>query len=269
VEIDGIQIFGEWKYNNDGIDICNCQNVTIKNSFIHAFDDGIVIKGLDKFALTDNVNILTENCVLWCDWGKTLEVGIESSCRENRDITFRNIDILRAGNTACDIQNGDIAEDHHILFENINVEYNDFDTPEVFQIDDDDTYSVEGRIRIDVMPCGVGSVAVPRILNVVNHGFHECVGMEFGEESLTLLAQELPNRRVNHHITLKNIRVYYDKGIPMVEGKYNVPILVRETYEGAKYHDIVIDGLFVNGEKITKENAYLVFDATEGCLEIK
>lgn len=268
VEIDGIRIFGQWKYNTDGIDICNCQNVSIRNSFIHAFDDGIVIKGLDQFALTDNINISAENCVVWCDWGKTLEVGIESACRENRDITFRNIDILRAGNTACDVQNGDLAENHAILFENINVEYNVFDTPEVFQIDDDQTYGTE-KIRCDVMPCGVGNVAVPRILNVVNHDFHVAVNLPFFGESLILLEQGLPNRRVNHHITLKNVHVYYDEGIPMVEDKYNVPILVKETYEGAHYHDIVVEDLYVNGEKITKDTAYVLLETANDCLTIK
>lgn len=270
VEMDGIQIFGQWKYNTDGIDICNCQNISIKNSLIHAFDDGIVIKGIDEFALTDNVNITAENCVLWCDWGKTLEIGIESSCRENRDIVFRNIDILRAGNTACDIQNGDIAENHHILFENINVEYNSFDTPEVFQVDDDQTYSTE-KIRIDGIPCGVGNVAIPKILNVVNHPYHEneWVNLPFVKESLVLLEEDLPNRRLNHHITLKNIHIYYDEGIPIVEGKYNAPIFIKETYEGAHYHDIVIDGLYINGEKITKDTAYLLVETENDCLTIK
>ena len=64
------KVFGQWRYNNDGVNIVNSKNITVKNSFVHSFDDSITIKGIDRYAETDNENILSENCVLWCDWGK-------------------------------------------------------------------------------------------------------------------------------------------------------------------------------------------------------
>lgn len=41
VEIDGINVFGQWRYNTDGIDIVNSNGIVIRNSFVHSFDDTI------------------------------------------------------------------------------------------------------------------------------------------------------------------------------------------------------------------------------------
>ena len=109
VEIDGIKVFGQWRYNTDGIDIMNSQRIAIRNSFVHSFDDTIVVKGIDRYASYSNTDMLFENCVLWCDWGNTCEIGLETNCPEYKNIIFRNCDILRAGTVACDIQNGRLS----------------------------------------------------------------------------------------------------------------------------------------------------------------
>ncbi|MBQ9921670.1 MAG: hypothetical protein IJO52_05755, partial [Clostridia bacterium] len=67
VEIDNIKVFGQWRYNTDGVDIVNSRDIILKNSFIHSFDDAVTIKGIDRYIETDNENIVTDNCVLWCD----------------------------------------------------------------------------------------------------------------------------------------------------------------------------------------------------------
>ena len=92
--IDNIKVFGQWRYNTDGIDMVNSKNILIKDSFVHSFDDTIVIKGIDRYFDTSNENITVDNCTLWCDWGKTCELGIETSCREYKNIAFKNCNIL-------------------------------------------------------------------------------------------------------------------------------------------------------------------------------
>jgi len=86
VRIDGIKIVGQWRYNTDGIDLVNSRDVTIRNSFIRSFDDGICLKGLDwAFEGYGNwqwqtggkiENIRVSGCVVWCGWGRSLEIGL-------------------------------------------------------------------------------------------------------------------------------------------------------------------------------------------------
>ncbi len=244
VEIDGISVFGQWRYNTDGIDIVNCQRIEIKNSFIHSFDDTITIKGIDRYCDTDNKHIHIENCVLWCDWGKTCEVGIETGCNLYCDIAFRNCDVLRAGNTACDIQNGDWAEIYDVVFEDIRVEYNAFDTPEVYQMTDDMQYEAKNQI------------AVPNLVSISNHRYRETVPV------FCLYTDTAPKgtpykQTCCHDVTVRNICVYYDERIPKTDNKFSVPIVIRECTDGEPYYNISVKDVTVNGVKLTRENSVL------------
>lgn len=252
VEIDNIKVFGQWRYNTDGVDIVNSQNIAIRNSFIHSFDDTITVKGIDRYADTDNMHILTENCVLWCDWGRTCEIGIETQCREYRDIAFVNCDILRAGAVALDIQNGDCAEVSDIRFENIRVEYNAFDTREVYQATDEMEYGAEN------------TQAIPRLFSVSNRRFRN--PNNFAVWGVPETATYTPNLSGIesggvHDVICRNIRVYYDEGLPLTDGKYNIPISVHSVLDGVKYRNIRISDIAANGTAITSENAVLDVDA--------
>lgn len=254
VVADNIKIFGQWRYNTDGVDIVNSQRITVKNSFIHSFDDTVVIKGIDRFAATDNCDILVENCVLWCDWGKTCELGLETACRSYHDIIFRNCDILRAGNTALDIQNGDCAEIYDVLFENIRVEYNAFDTKEVLQKTDEHVYDAENTI------------AVPYLLRIENHRFRSKATSrlwETPEERLCDLDLSDIRFATAHDIVCRHITVYYDERIPKLNGKYHVPIRVGSVLEGVKHENITVSDVTVNGELLTEENAILYLDGAK------
>ncbi len=256
VTVDGIKIFGQWRYNTDGADIVNCQDITIRNSFIHSFDDTVTIKGIDRYAGTDNANILTENCVLWCDWGKTCEIGLETACREYRDITFRNCDILRAGNTALDIQNGDCAQVTGVLYEDIRVEYNRFDTDAQYQDADDTVYTRGDTIQI------------PALLSIVNYPFRNPGNAALWGLPTELLADiELSDIRQGsaENVVCRNIRVYYDEGIPMTaDGRYNVPIVIHSCRDGVRYKNVRVSDVTVNGTPVTAENAVLHIDSVDG-----
>ena len=91
IVIDNIKIIGQWRYNSDGIDICSSKNVTVKNSFVRSFDDCFVARAPYLKDETEDVeNITVENCVMWCDWGKSLEIWCG-----NKPCAIRNIKSLK------------------------------------------------------------------------------------------------------------------------------------------------------------------------------
>ncbi len=253
VTVDGVKIFGQWRYNTDGVDIVNCQDIQIRNSFIHSFDDTITIKGIDRYATTDNRRILAENCVLWCDWGKTCEIGLETACREYRDITFRNCDILRAGNTALDIQNGDSAAVSDILFEDIRVEYNAFDTDARYQSRDDQIYDGENAIQI------------PALLSVMNFRFRSpetvaCWGTPADYVDLSGIEQASVR-----NVICRDIQVFYDREIPLTEdGRYRIPVVICSSLEDVIFQNIRLEHITVNGAPLTPNNAILQMQGVEG-----
>jgi hypothetical protein len=66
--------------------------------------------------------VRVQDLVLWCDWGRALEIGAETSAPEIADVRFQDCDIIRTTHIALDIQCGDRALVHDIRYENIRVE---------------------------------------------------------------------------------------------------------------------------------------------------
>jgi polygalacturonase len=136
IRVDNIKLVGMWRYNADGIDVINSHDVTINNSFMRTFDDAIALKGVkgwhvepggwgmewDRAQQGNIYNVFVNNCVVWCDWGRALEIGAETVADSIYHCFFRNSDIIRYVNIAMDIQSGDRAEIFDIHYENIRVE---------------------------------------------------------------------------------------------------------------------------------------------------
>lgn len=57
LEIDRVNVISDAFWNNDGIDIEDCKNVRITNSYVNAADDGICLKSNDPEALCDSIFI--------------------------------------------------------------------------------------------------------------------------------------------------------------------------------------------------------------------
>lgn len=246
--VDNVKVFGQWRYNTDGIDIVNSKNVTVKNSFIHSFDDTVSIKGIDRYALTDVEDITVDNCVLWCDWGKPCEIGVETACRRYDRISFTNCDVLRGGNVALDVNNGDCAEISNVLFENISVEFESSYTVEVFQQTDDQEYGAENTIMPTYL-IWVGN------RNYRNEGPEWRKAIKPGSPvglDLTGIRQAM-----NRNVVFRNINVYYDERIPRVNGKYNLPICVTSIYPDITHDNVLISGVKVNGKPLRVEDAML------------
>ncbi len=126
VKISNIKLIGLWRYNTDGIDVVNSQDVIIEDCFIRAFDDNIVLKGLrwkDNLTEERNVkNIRVRNCVLWNDWGRPLKIGTETKADSISDILFEQCDVIRFVHYAMDMQNGARAHIRDVLFKDIRIE---------------------------------------------------------------------------------------------------------------------------------------------------
>lgn len=136
ISIRNVKIIGCWRYNADGIDMHNCENAFITDCFLRTFDDSFCIKGFDPWMDRNDLihngkdydyfkNVVIQNSVIWNDWGKCLEIGMETQAKEISNIVYRNCDIIHVTGPVMDCGNVDYADIHDITFENINIEYDD------------------------------------------------------------------------------------------------------------------------------------------------
>ncbi len=260
VEINGINVFGQWRYNTDGVDIVNSQRVVIRNSFIHSFDDTITIKGIDRYAHESNCDMLFENCVLWCDWGKTCEIGLETACREYKNITFRNCDILRAGNTACDIQNGDYAEVHDITFENIRVELESFYTPPMLE---QNPITKRVGIAAEMEYNRKDEIEIANIVNIVNSRFRDAYAfLDIKEVDSEIKPGDKRYAGVSN-IKIKDVHVYADEKIIEMEGTNCVRVHAKKYVSTSEFSNITVENVTLNGKKLSKEEMKVVLNENE------
>ncbi|MFZ4394755.1 MAG: glycosyl hydrolase family 28 protein [Kiritimatiellia bacterium] len=150
VQIRNIKLIGLWRYNADGIDFVNSRNCSLEDTFVRSYDDCIVFKGLQGWASAKcNFEPVTEiqvrRCVLWCDWGRALEIGAETMASEISNLLFEDCDIIHSLDVAMDLQNGDRAHCHNLLFKNIRVELDDDQTQPMYQTAKGQVYQAAGR----------------------------------------------------------------------------------------------------------------------------
>lgn len=120
VNISNVKIFG-CRGNSDGIDVCGSRNVTVSDIFTRVWDDSFVVKSLG----TGNTeNVVFRDSVLWNDFARPLEVGVELRADKVRNIRFENIDIIHSstGYPLMGIHHGDHAVVSDILFRDIRIE---------------------------------------------------------------------------------------------------------------------------------------------------
>lgn len=121
-----------WNSNGDGFDIVSSSDMIIRDCFGKCHDDNVVLKAKPHAfgGITGNVeNILVEGCVFWnMTPGNALEIGFETCCEHIRNVTFRDLDIIRVeaeywqSGAVFSIHNGDRAIIEDVVLENIRVE---------------------------------------------------------------------------------------------------------------------------------------------------
>ena len=135
LEFANLKVTGAWRYNTDGIDICNSQHVRVHDCFIHSFDDTIVLKGnfpaFDRKDPEEDIHV--ERCVCWCGWGRTLEIGLETWAPYFKNIFFEDCDLIHNNHAALSVHLGGPAPVDDITFRNIRLEYDPSEMQSILQ----------------------------------------------------------------------------------------------------------------------------------------
>ncbi len=225
VVINGVNLVGHWRYNADGIDITNTSNVKISNCFIRSFDDSIVLKAVNNHTVVENIKV--DNCVAWCDWGKTLEIGLETAADEYKSITFTNCDCIHNCGAAMAVSNGHYANIHDIHYENISVEFQKANMPMVYQE------------TMDMLYDGYGKTDMADLIRFDNfkmssHDIYKDIHLADEKDKIF---------GYSHDITYKNINVYTDEGMDPIKlsfGSYAAESPVE---------NVTIEDVYINGKK--------------------
>jgi len=232
IDIDNVKIIGNWRYNSDGIDMHNCDNVRINDCFIRTYDDSICIKGFDYLMdeadmLHNGVeyktfnNAVISNCVIWNDWGRSLEIGAETRADEISNIVFGNCDLIHNTYAACDVQNVDYADVHDITFENISVEYAPVSMSLQLQEREDEEYKLNPN-----------DTFMPYFL---------CADLTYIPE----YSKSATERGRIRNITFKNIHAYAPK----------LPPTSFKGFETKNIESITVEDVYLNGEKCDIRNS--------------
>lgn len=234
LHIENVKAIGNWRYNSDGIDMHNCENVHINNCFLRTFDDSLCVKGFDCYyendvekAVHDAMyrngksydifrNVLVENCTIWNDWGHSLCIGAETRAEEMSDITFRSCHILHVTGGVMAVGNVDYADVHDVTFEDMEVEYDDvIPRPQIQKSDRDPYVPVT-----DFYPALLDA-------SVVFHREYSAGGTRRG---------------INRRICFRNIRLFGAQPIRMVFRGFDKEHMTK---------DVTVSGIWKNGERIT------------------
>ena len=234
--VKNVKIIGCWRYNSDGIDMHNCVNVHISDCFIRTFDDSICVKGFDCYYSGDVEaavhaamyrngkaydvfkNVVVENCVIWNDWGKCLEIGAETRAEEICNITFRNCDLIHLTGTALDCMNVDYADVHDITFSSIRIEADETIPTPLIQKNDAERYINTDAQYMPITACA----------EVVYHHEYSAGGDRRGK---------------NRDIRFESIHVLSDK----------LPRFFFQGYDEAhKTENVLISNFCLNGELIAQ-----------------
>ncbi len=221
VTVDNIKMIGMWRYNSDGCDFTNCTNAVIRNSYLRNYDDCIVVKGLAGNTELPVRHVLADNCVLWCDWGRALEIGAETCAPTMSDIHFRNCHIIHGDAVMMDVQHGDRAELSDISFENITAEYTAKAMAGKLQTEKDEVY-----VNAD-------ETYMPHLFAVMT------IHTMWSHDDVTGNISD---------VRFKNIHVLTEDGrIP--------PSRIEAVADNTVIGEVVFEDIFVNGVKQTDKNA--------------
>ncbi len=244
IYISDVKIFGQWRYNTDGIDFMNCRKVVVKNSFVSVFDDCLCVKGI-SYGSRDSYGFLFENIVLSNDWGRACEIGLETFADEIYDVTYKNVKIIKCDDVAFDIQNGDFAYVHDVRYIDCSLECESYYTPHQLQTDIDKKYSRENEIN------------VTQLFNAVNYRMLGSINADEIYNWYYDVYKKGPKAAVIENVLMENVKVYYDEKIGKEGEAYKLPVLIDSVVKNKIHKNIKLKNITVNGEKVNYNNVVL------------
>ncbi len=235
VHIRNIKLIGLWRYNSDGIDFVNSQHGSVEDCFIRSFDDSIVFKGLKSYGdypcNTEPIaDIQVRRCVLWNDWGRALEIGVETVTTEICDLLLEDCDVIHSTIVALDVQNGDRGLCHRITFRNIRVELDDDFTRPAYQERKDQVYAVQPGDAY-VSPLMVMEIIYSMWNKDVSRG--NIADIHFQDIAVT--ARSIPPSGLRGHdaehrvqnVTIENLRINGQRITTLADGAFSQNEFVR------------------------------------------
>ncbi|QJD84919.1 glycosyl hydrolase family 28 protein [Cohnella herbarum] len=116
-----------YRENSDGIDIVNCQRISVENCLIRTGDDAVVVKAMAAPPAIGGREITVRRCTVWND--KVRCFGITGETRTDiQDVVFEDCDIVHSLATWTEevgslcIVVGDSGTIERVRFENIRIE---------------------------------------------------------------------------------------------------------------------------------------------------
>lgn len=235
VRIRGIKIIGCWRYNSDGVHFANCRNCSLTDSFLRTYDDSICVRGFANYEYDsilknekeEDLNfvcrdIRIENCVVWNDWGKNLQIGTETYAEEIANIRFENCKLIHTTFFALAIWLVDNAKIHDALFKDITVEADGRASGSAYQNSDAETFGF--------------SYDPHRIGTLVRYEISK--NFEY-----SLIKTEAELGRIDG-VRVENLR-FYSAQKPIFEFFGDNP--------NSTCSNLIFDGIFWNGEPISRE----------------
>ena len=214
VTVKNVKIVGHWKYNCDGIDIVNSSRVSVRDCFVRAFDDVITLKGILPYRHLPLRDITVQGCVLWCGWGRTLEIGLETLADEYKDIRFTDCDLIHNSAVALDIQCGDYAEIHDVTYSDLRVEFQKDTLPE--QMENPIGCAYEGK----------GKPYMPVFIKICSYPY--LLGTPFEAYDAEMVKARENRAPYVHDVLFSDITAYVEDGCeqPRIVTDVRLPALV-------------------------------------------
>jgi len=113
---DSIKVESNTYWNNDGIDLVDCRNVKLNNSFFNADDDGICLKSSDRNSCCENIYVA--NCTVRSS-ASAIKMGTASKGGFKK-ITIRDIKIYDTYRSAVALECVDGGTMEDVDIRNIN-----------------------------------------------------------------------------------------------------------------------------------------------------